>query len=398
VGQVAEETATDVVIVGGGLTGAAAAIAFARSGIAATVVEALAQPAADRWGVMLWPTGIRVLRSLGLRTDDGLGRRLDKLKWLIERNQQWIETDLRKIASDAAFIGVSPSRLQQVVTAEAKRLGISFICPCEVFAVQRHAGRLGVTVRDPHGKTQAIRCRVVVVANGAVSELRRQVGITAWTWRARGQRIATGIGGAVPFAESRQAFGTRWSAGCVPIDNERTWLYAVLPEHLAGDARSAIERYADLDSEAASAINSLGSIHVIEPISVRVPRWANDGCVALGDTAHGMFPYLGLGANASLEDVPVLADVVKNALVARSDRPVQLRELQRRRQARVRYLRRVSEEFSMCLTSRLPGVELIRDWNFRRLAKRPHILQNFLRELAAGKVPRLSTRAAVLLP
>jgi 2-polyprenyl-6-methoxyphenol hydroxylase-like FAD-dependent oxidoreductase len=399
VDQLAEKKVTDVVIAGGGLTGAAAAIAFARCGIDATVVEALPHTPVDKWGLMLWPTGIRVLRNLGLTAVDDLGCRLDALKWFVERYRHWIGADLRQAAGDAAFIGVSPSRLQQTVTAEAKRLGVSFICPGEVVAVEHETpGRMRIVVSNSATGTQDIRCRGLVVANGVASQLRAQVGIKAWIWRARAQSIVTGIGGAVPFAESRQAFGDRWSAGCVPLDKDHTWLYAVIPSTSRIDARSAVERYADVDSEAASAVNSLGPVHTVQPTSVRVARWANEGCVALGDSAHGMFPYLGLGGNANLEDIPVLAEVMKHALRNRANQPLRLWRLQRRRQARVRYLRRVSEEFSLCLTSGLPAVALIRDWNFRRLAKRPHLLQNFLREVAAGGVPSLGTRAAILLP
>jgi 2-polyprenyl-6-methoxyphenol hydroxylase-like FAD-dependent oxidoreductase len=388
---------TDVLVVGGGLTGSAAAIALAREGIDTVIVDSLAGTPPDRWGMTLWPSGVRVLRDLELLGEvEKAGCRLRAMKLFIERYQQWLTADLTTL-TDGHFIGVTPSRLSDILTSAAERQGVSFLRSAEIVAVQLVHPRIQAVANSPTGKRE-INCRILVIADGAGSKLRDRIGIHAKIRRTAGQQIVTGVGGGVPFTEIRQAIGQRWFGGCVPLGPDRTWLYAAIPSDSGQTARSAIERYAELDPEARHAIEMLKDTYVITPASVRISNWTKSGCLILGDAAHGMVPHLGLGGNANLEDIPLAADMIKQTLHNNSPGYLELQQVQKHRGPRVRYLRRVSELFSYSVTSRIPGMMLLRDLNLRRIARNPRVLEKFIQELSAGDVPSFSTRAAMLMP
>src|SRR5258708_39851304 len=119
----ASNISTDVLIVGGGLTGMTTAIALARAGIHSVIVDALESALRDRWGMMLWPTGVGVLRDLGVLTEiEKAGRRLEAMKWFVERSQQWFSVDVSTL-TESYFIGVAPSIVNEVLATTAKKLG-----------------------------------------------------------------------------------------------------------------------------------------------------------------------------------------------------------------------------------------------------------------------------------
>ena len=396
-----DQLRTEVVIVGGGLTGCATGLALAREGIDSTIIELNATDPIDRWGMTLWPSGLRVLDSLGVLDDvESLGCRLTGIKWYIEQSHQWINANAASSPGTDGYIGVNPNQLQKILFQAAVKNGVKIIRPGRVTSLSGSHNRAirAEGFRNNEQNRFQIDCQAIVIADGATSQLRKSSGIGARMLKASDQRILTGIGGPVRFVESRQAFGNRWSGGCIPIGKKQSWIYAVVPADHQLEPRKLIERYGELDPDAKSAFNELKDILVLSPQSVRLKRWTNEiGCIALGDAAHCMFPYLGLGGNANLEDVPVLAEVMKGCLRNGVSR-LGLDAVQVRREGRIRYLRRVSRFFSLSLTSSFPGAMRLRDWNFRRMAKHPELLDRFLQELSEDGVPKFSTRISVLLP
>jgi 2-octaprenyl-6-methoxyphenol hydroxylase len=392
----ASNISTDVLIVGGGLTGMATAIALARAGIHSVIVDALESAPSDRWGMMLWPPGVRVLRDLGVLNEiEKVGRRLEAMKWFVERSQQWFSVDFSTL-TERYFIGVAPSVVNEILATTAKKLGVSILRPSEIASVQPAKLRMRALVNSPMKESKEISCRLVVIADGGNSKLRSHIGIQANIRRFTAQQIVTGIGGGVPFTEARMAMGQRWFGGCVPLGPDRTWFYAAVPSQQDPVGRIPIEHYAELDPEARDSIRELPNTHAITAMSVRIPQWAKSGFLVLGDAAHCMVPHLGLGGCANLEDIPLAAIVITNALRSNVTDYRELEVLQKSRERRIRYLRRVSELFSLSITSRLPGAIRLRDWSLQRLAQNPRVVENFIEELCLRDVPSFSTHVAML--
>ncbi len=100
----------------------------------------------------------------------------------------------------------------------------------------------------------------------------------------------------------------------------------------------------------------------------------------------------------TLEDIPVLCKVASDALHKGDTSAARLGDFQRRRRRRVAYAHRVSEVWALSMTSMLPGFRLMRDFNFRRLAKNPEKVETFVRELSSPEPVSLGTRLGVLIP
>jgi 2-polyprenyl-6-methoxyphenol hydroxylase-like FAD-dependent oxidoreductase len=224
------------------------------------------------------------------------------------------------------------------------------------------------------------------------------IGARAWRWRPPGQVIVTGIGGGLEFAELRQAVGDGWSGGCVTLGGDKSWIFATIRQKSKERGAAALRAYGVLDRQAEHATAQLTDVLEVRPWSVRVRRWAADGVILIGDAAHAMLPHLGLGGSMTLEDIPVMTEVVSRALRTGDTSAASLSEFQRRRRRRISYARRVSEMWALSMTSRLPGMSLMRDFNFWRISKQPAMMETFLREMAGTESPRLRTRLNLLLP
>ncbi|KRV49937.1 hypothetical protein AQ490_17900 [Wenjunlia vitaminophila] len=390
----------DVTIVGGGLAGLSTGIALANAGISTVILESRRKSAADVFGFLLWPPGTRSLGWLGV-LDDALkaGAELESLTWFVagrkKDDQTWLSVNLPDLGV-GPFLGILPSALEGILRDAALRSGVRILDAVEEWAVRRDQG--GWTVRATRaGEPEEIRTRLLVGADGANSRLRDEVGLKSSRWQPAGQVIVTGVGGAVPLRESRQALSATGSGGCVSLGEDHSWLYTVAHESEATDPQRTLRHYATLDPKPAAAFEHVERVAVLRPWTITVPEWAADGAVLMGDAAHGMLPHFGLGGSMTLEDVPILVEVVRDALGAKDTSAARLGAFQHRRRARVAYAQRTSNQWARLLSSRLPGIQAARNVSVRRLSRNMELVETFYRELASPSVPELSTRLRMLL-
>ena len=385
---------TDVVVAGGGIAGLSTALALARAGREVLVLEPRATPAADAWGLNLWPQATRTLALLGVLDDvEREGRRLEAFRWFGADGHERASVDL---AGLEPFVAVLPSRLEAVLEAAAARAGVQVVREARDWTLERGSGpTIGVRATVA-GEPLAATARIVVGADGGNSRVRRVIAPRVLRWRPPSQVIVTGVAGGMVAAESHQRFGTGWSTGALSLGHDRSWVYAVVRRRANGGAKPETVRPEDVPAPAAGAVAELDRPLAVRPWSLRVSRWASDRVVLVGDAAHAMLPHLGLGGSSALEDVPVLAEVVTGALRRGDTSARLLHEFQHRRAARVAYARRASELWALGCT--VPGFGAVRELNLRRLGARPALVATFVRELAGAAPPRLATRARVLLP
>jgi 2-polyprenyl-6-methoxyphenol hydroxylase-like FAD-dependent oxidoreductase len=362
------------------------------------VIDALRGAPRDFFGYTLWPPATRVLRELGVLDElVNLGCRLDAFRWYDDRLREKVSLDLARVAEPGGFIGILPSRIHAVLGSAAERLGVEILGGVSDWQLtRRSASGVRVTTLGLGGKE--LRARVVVGCDGAESAVRRRLKMRAMRWRAPRQLVLTGIGGALPVRESHQTLGRGWSSGCLSLGDGGSWLYGISHGSPAGDPVDVVRTRARMDPIVGEAANELTAVAPFRPSSIRVATWARDGVLLLGDAAHAMLPHLGLGGSLTLEDIPVMVEVLADALRRDDVSAAALSEFQHRRAARVAYAQRVSELWALATTTALPGVGAIRDVNLRRMAARPRLLETFVSELASGRGPRLRTRLAVLLP
>lgn len=387
----------DVTIVGGGLAGLATGIALADSGFDTAIVEARRKPSADVFGFLLWPPGTRCLRWLGVLPEAiEQGSELEALSWFVAgKKHTWLSVDLEELGS-GTFLGILPARLEEILRAAAVRSGVRILDSVEDWSLVRQRSSWRLRAERSDG-TVDITTPLLIGADGANSRLRDELGLTHTRWQPPGQVIVTGVGGRVPSRESRQALSATGSGGCVSLGEEHSWLYTVAHESEAADPERTLSHYASLDPEPAAAFQHVRRTAVVRPWNIKVPRWATDGALLMGDAAHGMLPHFGLGGSLTLEDVPILREVVEDALHRGDTCAPRLSAFQQRRRARAAYAQRTSNQWARLLSSRAPGIQTARDVAVRRLVNDMGLVKRFYRELASPAVPSLNTRAKMLL-
>jgi flavin-dependent dehydrogenase len=144
----------DVLVVGGGPVGLAAAIHCTLAGLSVTVAEPRAAPVDKACGEGVMPAAVRRLAALGVTPD---GHPLRGIRYLDAAHQ-----------ADAPFrhgdgLGVRRTVLHAALAARAAALGIPVI-PARVTALERHAG---------HVAAAGVEARYLVAADGLHSTIRR---------------------------------------------------------------------------------------------------------------------------------------------------------------------------------------------------------------------------------
>lgn len=390
---------SDVIIIGAGMGGLSAGMALARAGLDVAVLESRRGPLTDHWGYTLWPPGTRTLDWLGvLEQVVSCGSRLKALRWLNGNGSEWMSVNLESLNDLGQFIGILPSKLDAILRRESVRSGLRIIEGIEHWSYERtRSGSFKVKIVVA-GEECSLSTRFIVGADGPDSLLRQRLGVKSWKWRPPGQVILTGIGGPLAFEESRQAMGIGWSGGAVAVGRGQSWLYAIVNEADSQLPREQINAYGRLDAQAQEALAKLDSVVAIRPWSRRVRHWVANGILLMGDAAHCILPHLGLGGTMALEDVPLLSEVITDALRKGETKATALRAFHQHRRARVAYARRISEFWALSMTSRLPGLRFMRDYKFNRLSKCPELVETFVRELSGSEPPTIRTRVGMWLP
>lgn len=152
---------TDLLVVGGGPGGLAAALYARRQGLSVIVAEPRDGPVDKACGEGLMPGGLAELAALGV---EPVGIPLRGIAYL--GGQRRVEACFRA----GGGRGVRRTTLHTALVDRTKQAG-----------VERIARRVTAVRQDSHGVTAAdIRARWLVAADGLHSTIRRDVGIAAW--------------------------------------------------------------------------------------------------------------------------------------------------------------------------------------------------------------------------
>ena len=310
----------NVLVVGGGAAGCAAAILFARDGAAVDLIEIKPDLSALGSGITVQGNALRVLRQLGVWDEvaavgyafNTLGLRAPDGTLLVEME------DARSGGPDLpATVGMYRPALASILTDAAAAAGAKLRCATTVQSLTQDAGGVDVTFSDRTSN----RYDLVIGADGIRSQVRSLLGIELET-------RPTGMGIWRVFT-SRPASVTRTDlyyhgachiAGYCPTANDS--LYAYLVEDAQDRTRLTPEQQLDVMLELASyyhgpwddirdRMTDPGTInytwfesHLLQP------PWNRGRVVLIGDAVHACPPTIAQGAAMALEDAAVLADVL----------------------------------------------------------------------------------------
>jgi 2-polyprenyl-6-methoxyphenol hydroxylase-like FAD-dependent oxidoreductase len=310
----------NVLIVGSGAAGCAAAILFARDGAAIDLIEIKPDLSALGSGITVQGNALRVLRQLGVWNEvaaagyafNTVGLRTPDGTLLVEME------DVRSGGPNLpATVGMYRPALARILTEAATAAGAKLRYGTTVQSLNPDADGVDVTFADGTSS----RYDLVIGADGVRSQVRSLLGIELET-------RPTGMGIWRVFT-SRPASVTRtdlyyrgacYIAGYCPTADDS--LYAYLVEdaqdraHLTPAER--LEVMLDLAShyhgpwdDIRDRMTDPGTINYTRFEShLLPPPWNRGRVVLIGDAVHTCPPTIAQGAAMALEDAAVLADVL----------------------------------------------------------------------------------------
>jgi 2-polyprenyl-6-methoxyphenol hydroxylase-like FAD-dependent oxidoreductase len=302
-------------IAGGGPAGLTAAIALARRGIAAQIVEVQTDWRPAGIGLLLQSPPLRAMRSLGL------------MDAVVASGYAHHEIDVCTSGGDVVAVlpqlqvnepptppsvALARATLHEILVAAAADAGVPVRLGTTVEAIDDHAVRLS--------DGQTVEADLIVVADGAHSATRALV---------LGQTLAPQLDGQLIWraAASRPAELTRYTMvngpfghlGLVPLSDTLVYLWLLQtdtgaprtpPAERPAALRAAL---AGVGGHVAPALERLDDAVEIDQRSIAhllVPApWHRGRALLLGDAAHTTTPQLAFGVGMAIEDAVVLAEL-----------------------------------------------------------------------------------------
>ena len=306
----------DIVLLGGGLNGAALACALARGPHSVAVLEPHPPgPDSEAWDSRLYaysPGNVAWLKSLGgwdagvraqavyqmrVRGDDGGGLTFDaldaglsELAWIAENNRLQASlwrtfragANIRAIAAQAEAVTWNPDGRHRLHLAGGDTLSTRLLVAADgAHSWLRHQAGIAITAEDYR--------HVGVVANFETEKAHRGV---AFQW-----------------------FRPDGVLAWLPLPGNRiSMVWSTPPEH--AEALKALTNDELARKVAEAGGHGLGEFTCITPaagfplVRRRAKEWVRPGLVLLGDAAHTVHPLAGQGVNLGFRDSRLLAEAL----------------------------------------------------------------------------------------
>jgi 2-polyprenyl-6-methoxyphenol hydroxylase-like FAD-dependent oxidoreductase len=306
-------------IAGGGIAGAAAAIALSRAGIDSVVYEANPTFRDDAGAFFnLAPNGLAVLRALGVSAAiGGLGFRNDRLVFQNERGRVLAETEVGGVT-------LMRGAMNRALREAAQALGVRFVTGKALDRVDDAGG----TVIARFADGTAVPAAAVIGADGIHSRTRAAIlpdppkpaytGVINLGGLAQTDLPSTG-------EAMHMIFGSRAFFGYAVRPSGETYWFS----NYADRTEPSRDAFVTMDVEAMR--DRLLDLHRDDPPEVgrilRAPRgpigaypiydlpplraWQRGAICLIGDAAHAIGPHVGQGVSLALEDAYVLATCVR---------------------------------------------------------------------------------------
>ncbi|HET7269127.1 MAG TPA: FAD-dependent oxidoreductase [Oleiagrimonas sp.] len=319
----------DVVLVGGGMVGAAAALALARAGLTVSLVEARqpepwhAEDDVDLRVVALAPSSAALLQDLGVwaAVREARAQAYRHMHVWDAASSAALDFDAAEEGRDALGWIVENRLLQHTLWSALDAAGVQCVCPAGVQSFEQADGHVRLTLDNG----EALDTRLLVAADGGASPLRGQAGIAThgrdYAQRAVVAHVATEQAHA---NTAWQRFTPDGVIAFLPLADGRSSVVWSLPEAEA-QRMLALDDAAFADAVGVAGDLRLGRVTGVSrraafPLKLQLAKaYQSERLVLVGDAAHMVHPLAGQGANLGLRDVAELRDTLQTANLAGRD-------------------------------------------------------------------------------
>lgn len=314
-----------VIILGVGIGGICASIAFARAGIDHELYEQASGFTDAGAGIQVWLKGMRVLERLGVADHvRQSGASVHLHQFFNQKGQPLYQVPLAELAeryaaptpvmiTRTALIGALSSAIDSANVRFGKK------------AIDVQEDQDGVTVHFADG--HEARGSLVIAADGINSRIRKKI-LPDVKIRTAGYRYARSlVRHDPPFGANNFTMligrGNRFAVGDCG-DGQLYWLVGLKKPTIPLDGskdllkQDLLRRFRFFPDGVASIIERTPAEELIhhtvrdlEPID----RWGKGRIILLGDAAHATTPNLGRGSGEAMMDAVLLADLLVNANV-----------------------------------------------------------------------------------
>jgi 2-polyprenyl-6-methoxyphenol hydroxylase-like FAD-dependent oxidoreductase len=372
-------------IVGCGIGGMGAAIALARDGHEVTLFERFAEPHPVGAGLLLQPSGLNALATLGLREAvEAKGARVASLHGRAARGQTVLDLRYERWRPGAYGLGIHRACLFDALHKALRGTSVRLHTNADIIRVETPTTPVLIAADGVrHGPFD-----LVVIADGAASRLRAHVTPKAraplypwgaiWTIRPDPENRWAGVL-AQKYDSARLMIGVL-PVGATPAsrlahvalfwslreDEYEAWRSAGLDDWRANVARAWPEAARLLEGEL-----DFDALNFARYRDIQAWPWGAGACLLIGDAAHATSPQLGQGANLALADAVTLAAQLKDAPVAQA-----LDGYRRARRGKIAWVQLMSAALTPVFQSRSRIIGALRDlflplatgiWPFDRL-------------------------------
>ncbi len=308
----------NILVIGAGIGGLAAAIALRRCGAFVRVVEQAQEISEVGAGLQISPNGFAVLNAMGLADalrDVSVQGKEIKLKDYSDRAVTTLDLSL---SGHSEYHFLHRADLQGLLLKAAKGCGVEIATG---FKISEVIPGSSPTVKDIEGGTHS--ADLIVGADGLHSVARAALNGTLapfFTQQAAWRAVVPDVSAAprvdLYMGPRRHIVtyplrGGKWR-NIVAIEERPQWVAESWSQE--DDADSLRKVFSDFGAEVQLLLSKVERVsswglfrHPVAPV------WHRENVTLLGDAAHPTLPFLAQGANMALEDAWVLADALAGA-------------------------------------------------------------------------------------
>lgn len=316
----------DISIVGGGMVGAAIAVALSQAGMRVALIEKQPPVAFDAASAPDLRVSSINLASEAWLTSLAAWQALEKMRVCPYQRLQAFEQPGSIVTFNAADIKRShlghivENNLLQLALWQQFNANVTTFCPSSVSALQQFADNTEITLDSG----EALSAKLVIAADGANSKLRQLAGIGTNGWQYRQACLVALVNTPYPQQDvTWQQFTPTGPRAFLPLPDQQGSV--VWYDDLVKVKQLAALNSTQLTQQLRKAFAAqLGEVEVVSsswfPLArMDANRYYAGRVVLAGDAAHTINPLAGQGVNLGFADAKLLTELIIDAQRHNSD-------------------------------------------------------------------------------